>query len=233
VYPPIVGRHSSGPAPDPEDEARLLFRVEVEQPDRETKRNLLGILPGAAVMGVGAWAIDRYTQTSLGAWRYAIVAPLTLFAAGGAILGVVFGGLLLASKADSDGVPRWFRRAVHDLFSGLFAVALIGLWFLGAYRIAEPYPHGTLLPAVVCAAAFAAGVTAARIRRRRLRLAFTQQPSVIARRAFAVVTIGFAAAMPFLLASRTDAVALLSALSAYVVGVFVFTIRIGMLGGTR
>jgi hypothetical protein len=119
VYPPIVGRHSSGPAPDPEDEARLLFRVEVELPDRETKRNLLGILPGMAVTGVAAWAIDRYAQT--GAWRRVFVMPLTLFAA----------------------------------------------------------------------------------------------------------------AMPFLLTSRTDTVELLSALSAYVVGVFVLTIRIGILGGHR
>ena len=228
-----MGSHSSGPAPDPEDEARSLFRVEMDQPSRETKRNLLGMLPGMAVMAVGAWAIDRYTQTSLGAWRYVFVVPLTLFAAGGAILGVVLGGLLLASKADADGAPRWFRRAVHDAFGGLLAVALIGLWFLGAYQIAEPPPRGTLLPAVVCAAAFTAGVTAARIRRRRLRMAFTQQPSVIARRAFAVVAIGFAAAMPFLLASRTDAVALLSALSAYVVGVFVFTMRFRTLGGPR
>ena len=226
-----MGSHSSGPAPDPEDEARSLFRVEMDQPSRETKRNLLGMLPGMAVTGVAAWAIDRYAQ--VGAWRYVFVVPLTLFAVCGGIIGVVLGGLLLASKADADGAPRWFRRAVHDAFGGLLAVALIGLWFLGAYQIAEPPPRGTLLPAVVCAAAFAAGVTAARIRRRRLRLAFTQRPSVIARRAFAVVAIGFAAAMPFLLASRTDAVALLSALSAYVVGVFVFTMRFRTLGGPR
>jgi hypothetical protein len=226
-----VGRHSSGPAPDPEDEARLLFRM--EQPDRETERNLLAMLPGAAVMAVGAWAIDRYAQSGLGAWRYVFVVPLTLFAVCGGIIGVVLGGLLLVSKADAEGVPRWFRRAVHDAFGGLFAVALICLWFFSTYQVTEPHPRGTPLPAVVCAAAFAAGVTAARIRRRRLRLAFTQQPSAIVRRAFAVVAIGFAAAMPFLLTSRTDAVELLSALSAYVVGVFVLTIRIGILGGLR
>ena len=219
--------------PDPEDEARLLFRIEVEQPDRESVRNLLAMLPGAAVMGVGAWAIDRYTQSGLGTWRYAFVVPLTLFAAGGVVILAAFGGLLLAAKADADGTPRWFRRAVHDLFSGLLAVALIGLWFLSTYQITEPHPRSTLFPSAVCAAAFAAGVTAAHVRRRRLRLAFTRQPSVIVRRAFAVVTIGFAVAMPFLLTSRTDTVALLSLLSAYVVGVFVLTIRISALGGRR
>jgi hypothetical protein len=207
--------------------------MEVEQPDKETERNLLTMLPGAAVMGVGAWAIDRYTQTSLGAWRYVFVVPLTLFAAGGAILLVAVGGLLPAARADADGVPRWFRRGVHDLFSGLLAVALIGLWFFSTYQITEPHPRITLFPLAACAAAFAAGVTAARVRRRRLRLAFTRQPSVIVRRVFAVVTIGLAVAMPFLLTSRTDAVALLSLLSAYVVGVFVLTNRIGLLGRHR
>ena len=205
----------------------------MEQPDKETERNVLAMLPGAAVMGVGAWAVDRYTQSGLGAWRYVFVVPLTLFAAGGAIFGVAFGGLLLAAKADADGTPGWFRRGVHDLFSGLLAVALIGLWFLGTYQITEPHPRITLFPPAVCAAAFAAGVTAARIRRRRLRLAFTRQPSVLVRRAFAVVTIALAVTMPLLLTSRTDTVALLSLLSAYVVGVFVLTIRIGLLGGRR
>jgi hypothetical protein len=52
MYAPGAGRHSSGPAPDPEDEARLLFRM--EQPDKETERNLLGMLPGAAFMAVVA-----------------------------------------------------------------------------------------------------------------------------------------------------------------------------------
>jgi len=228
-----VGRHASGPAPDPEDEARLLFRVDVEQPDRETERNVLAMLPGAAVMGVGAWAIDRYTQSGLGAWRYVFVVPLTLFAAGGAVLGVLFGGLLLQAKADADGTPRWFRRAVRDLFGGLFGVALIGLWFFSTYQLTEPHPRSALFPAAVCAAAFAAGVTAARIRRRRLRLAFTRQPSVALRRAFAVVAIGFAVAMPLLLTSRIDAVELLSLLSAYIVGVFVLTIKMSPLRGPR
>ena len=205
----------------------------MEQPDKETERNVLAMLPGAAVMGVGAWAVDRYTQSGLGAWRYVFVVPLTLFAAGGAIFGVAFGGLLLAAKADADGTPRWFRRGAHDLFSGLLAVALIGLWFFSTYQVTGPHPRSTLFPLAVCAAAFAAGVTAARIRRRRLRLAFTQQPSVLVRRTFAVVTIALAVTMPLLLTSRTDTVALLSLLSAYVVGVFVLTIRIGLLGGRR
>ena len=219
--------------PDPEDEARSLLRIEMEQPDKETERKLLAMLPGAAVMGVGAWAIDRYTQSGLGAWRYVFVVPLTLFAAGGAVILATFGGLLLAARADTDGVPRWFRRGVHDLFSGLFAVALIGLWFFSTYQITEPHPRSSLFPLAVCAVAFAAGVTAAHVRRRRLRLAFTRQPSVIVRRTFAVVTIGFAVAMPLLLTSRTDTVALLSLLSEYVVGVFVLTIRFGALGGRR
>ena len=154
-----MGKHASGPAPDPEDELRLLFHIEL-----------------------------------------------------------------------LDGVPRWLRRPVYDLFSGLFGVLLVGIWVFSLYQATEPPPLGTLFPLAVCATAFAAGVTAARIRRRRRRLAFTRQPSAKLRRAFAVFAIGFAAAMPLLLVSRIDALALLS---AYVVGVFVLTIRISALGGKR
>ena len=210
---------------------RLLFRA--EQLDKEARRTSMMTLPGSVIIGVAAWAIDRYTQTSLWAWRYVFVVPLTLFAVCGGIVGIVLGALLLSATADADGAPRRLRRAVHDLLSGLFGVALIGLWFFSTYQLTEPHPRNTLFPPAVCAAAFAAGVTAANIRRRQQRPAFARQPSVVLRRAFAVVTIGFAVAMPLLLTSRTDAVAMLSLLSAYVVGVFVLTIRIGILGGPR
>ena len=228
MYSPVVGRHASGPAPDPEDERRSLFHA--EQPDRKTTRFSLSLLPSAIGMGAAAWAVDRYTQTSLGAWRYVFMVPLTVFTVCGGVFGAVLFGLLLQAKVDADGAPRWLRRAVYDLFSGLFAVLLVGLWVFTLDQLTQPPPRGTLFPSALCAAAFAAGVTAARIRRRRRRLAFTHQPSASLRRAFAVVTICFAAAMPLLLISRVDALALLS---AYVVGVFVLTIQIGKLGGPR
>ena len=161
-----MGRHASGPAPDPEDEARLLFRV--EQLDKQTERTSLLMLPGAVVLAIGAWAIDRYTQPVLGAWRYAFVVPLTLLAACGGILGVVLAAVFLWSKASAGGAPRWFTRAVTDLFSGLLAVLVVGLVVSSIYQLTGQYPGGVPFPLTVGAAAFAAGATTSHVRRHHL-----------------------------------------------------------------
>lgn len=50
---------------------------------------ILPVLPIAA--GVAAWAIAMYTRTSLGAWRFLLVVPLTAYAVYTGAMFLVFG----------------------------------------------------------------------------------------------------------------------------------------------
>ena len=94
-YAPLVGKHASGPSPDPNDEIREMFRVDI---DDRAKRTGWQVCAVTVAGGLSAWAISAFTGGLLGPWRFALVVPIALYTAYTGIFAVVFLAFALAAK---------------------------------------------------------------------------------------------------------------------------------------
>ena len=81
------------------------------------------ILP--VVFTVAAWAVDRFTRSTLGDWRYAPVALLGLCALYFGVLAVVVAVAVNIDRFDGERAPRWSGRVTDVLIATLFGTALI------------------------------------------------------------------------------------------------------------
>lgn len=74
---------------------------------------------------LAAWAVDRFTRSAFGDWRYLPVAILGLCAFYFALLAVVIAAVANVGKADGRRLPRSVGRAANALFVVLIAAAII------------------------------------------------------------------------------------------------------------
>ena len=81
----------------------------------------------AIAAGVGAWAIDAYAKTSLGAWRYVFVVPLGFFAVSVLVMGMLLVFTILAARWSER---RWAKRARLIVV----AASVLSLFVEFAYR---------------------------------------------------------------------------------------------------
>ena len=81
------------------------------------------ILP--VVFAVAAWAVDWFTRSALGDWRYVPVAFLGLCALYFSVVGVVFAAAIGVAKSDGREAPRWRARTANVLFMAVVAAAFI------------------------------------------------------------------------------------------------------------
>ena len=81
------------------------------------------ILP--VVFAVATWAVDRFTSSALGDWRYIPVALLGLCAIYFSILALVIATVLSVAKSDGREAPRWRVRTVDVLLVALIVAAVI------------------------------------------------------------------------------------------------------------
>jgi hypothetical protein len=130
-YATKVGKHVSSPPPDPNDELRGIFQVEMA--DGQSVRNGWMACAAAAVAGTAAWAVAEFTEGALGPWRFALVVPLALYTAYLGVVAAVFLVVLLASKATAPQAPRRLRVGSRHLGKGALALLVVGA-FLGAAR---------------------------------------------------------------------------------------------------
>ena len=168
-----MGRHASGPAPDPNDELREIFRV--EPLDARSRRDGWGACAVAAGAGVAAWALDVFTRGPLGAWRYLLVVPLGVYTVYLAFFCSIFLAVELASKATARDAPRWLRLVGRYLGTGASGLAF-GLTVLAAIALTYPQPRPWWFYAAYAGAACALGVLSGTLRRRRRRARWTGRP---------------------------------------------------------
>jgi hypothetical protein len=81
------------------------------------------ILPVAFTLA--AWAVDRFTRSALGDWRYVLVAILGLCAIYFTVLALVVILALNVDKIDRHRVPRRLARPMNVLFAMVIAAAVI------------------------------------------------------------------------------------------------------------
>jgi len=81
------------------------------------------ILP--VVFTLAAWAVDRFTQSTLRDWRYVPVAILGVCAIYLTVLAVVVAVGLNVDRIDVHGAPRWLARTTNVLFVLLIVAAVI------------------------------------------------------------------------------------------------------------
>jgi hypothetical protein len=89
------------------------------------------ILP--VVFALAAWAVDRFTQSTLGDWRYVPVAVLGVCAVYFTVLAVVVAVALNIEKLDGHVAPRRLTRTTNVVFVVLTVAAVI-VEFIRAVR---------------------------------------------------------------------------------------------------
>lgn len=161
-----MGKHAADPPPDPDDEMRQMFRVEIA-PGSAT--GAWGACAVMVALGAGAWALEVYTRGSLGAWRFALVVPLVLGAVFQGFFVVLFLPFAIAAKATAPGAPRWLRFLARHAGNGLGGMLLVDL-LLASLALSYPQPRPWQIYALISAAGFVGGVVAG-VRRRRRRWA--------------------------------------------------------------
>jgi hypothetical protein len=113
---------------------------------QETPR-IRGALILPVVFGVAAWAVDRFTRSALGDWRYAPVAVLGLCALYFTVLALVLGLVFNADKLDRWTAPSRLVRNVDVLSVTL----IVGAVTLGVVRAARYHSVMDALTALVIA----------------------------------------------------------------------------------
>jgi hypothetical protein len=160
-----VGKHASGPPPDPDDEIREMFRVDIEDRAKRTGWQVCAVTVAG---GLSAWAVSAFTGGLLGPWRFALVVPIALYTAYTGIFAVVFLALALAAKTTAKGAPRWLRSCARhggDGVGGLLAAGFLAVVFAPV----SSQPQCWWIDCTIAGAAFAAGIAAGIVRRRRRR----------------------------------------------------------------
>ncbi|WP_169739863.1 hypothetical protein [Actinospica robiniae] len=95
---------------------------------------MIPVVPIAA--GIAAWAVAEYTRTSLGAWRFLIVAPLALYAVGMGFGITVFGLLMWMDASDRPVRRKWIRRAEQTI-TPLIVCALVYVVAMFAFQLSH------------------------------------------------------------------------------------------------
>lgn len=142
-----------------------MFRVDI---DDQAKRTGWQVCAVTAAGGLSAWAISAFAGGLLGPWRFALVVPIALYTVYTGIFAVVFLALALAAKATAQGAPRWLRFGARHGGNGVGGLLAAGLLVV-VFAPVSSQPQSWWITCTIAGAAFAAGIAAGIVRRRRRR----------------------------------------------------------------